>query len=198
MHNPALTETAIHDLLSGRWSARALADKPVTPEQIHALLEAARWAPSAYNVQPWRFVVWDKQSDAASYERAFSALVPFNQGWVKPASLLVGVFANKLNGKGEPNRTAAYDAGAAAFALTLQAHALGLVAHQMTGYDQQKLRSEFAIPDDVEALALIAIAPYGDPTKLDDALRERETGPRSRLPLSQIAFAGEWGKGFGE
>ncbi|MGI4816100.1 MAG: nitroreductase family protein [Janthinobacterium lividum] len=196
MNKPAETSTPIDPLLAGRWSPRALSREVLDKNEIAALLEAARWAPSAYNVQPWRFIVWNRAEDKAAYDKAFAALVPFNQGWVEPANLLVGVFAHTLNAKGEVNRTAPYDAGAAAFSLVLQAHAQGLAAHQMSGFDPNKIRESFAIPSDVEVIALIAIGRYGSTDALDAALREREVGPRSRLPLAEVAYSGAWGKGF--
>jgi nitroreductase len=190
----APTDASVDAMLSGRWSPRAFSDKPVDRELIASLLEAARWAPSSYNMQPWRFIVWDRHADEASFDKAFATLVPFNQGWNAPVPVLIGVFANTLTPKGETNRTAAYDAGAAAMSLVLQAHAMGMAAHQMSGFDPDKLREAFGIPQDVQVLTLISIGFKGDPAQLDDVLREREMAPRSRLPASAIAYAGEWGQ----
>ncbi|MGH8781852.1 nitroreductase family protein [Paraburkholderia sp.] len=193
---PAATDVSIHDLLAGRWSPRAFSNEPVTREQLHSILEAARWAPSSYNAQPWRFVVFDRNTDEAAYKRAFATLVPFNQGWNGPVPVLIAVTAQSLTSKGEVNRCAPYDAGAAALALVLQAHALGLATHQMSGIDVSAFRKEFAIPDDVEVIAMIAVGHYGDPAKLDAALRDRERAARTRVPLGDIAFAGAWKKAF--
>jgi nitroreductase len=168
----------------------------VSREHLHSVLEAARWAPSSYNAQPWRFVVFDRNADEASFKQAFATLVPFNQGWNAPAPVLIAVTTQTLTNKGEVNRTASYDAGAAAMALVLQAHALGLAAHQMSGFDPAAFRKSFKLPDDVEVIAMISIAHFGDVDKLDPVLREREKSVRQRVPLADIAYAGEWKKSF--
>jgi nitroreductase len=195
-HKPAATEVSIHELIAGRWSPRAYANTPVSREHLHAVLEAARWAPSSYNAQPWRFVVFDRHEDEASFKRAFATLVPFNQGWNAPVPVLIAVTTHTLNSKGEVNRCAPYDAGAAAMALVLQAHALGLAAHQMSGFDVNAFRETFKIPDDVEVIAMIALGHYGDAEKLDPVLREREKSARARQPLGEVAYRGAWKKPF--
>jgi nitroreductase len=192
----APTDVAIDPLLAGRWSPRAISDKAVSREQLHSVLEAARWAPSSYNMQPWRFMVFDRSHDETAFKKAFATLVPFNQGWNANVPVLVCVLAKTLTAKGDVNRTAPYDAGAAAFSLTLQAHSLGLAAHQMSGFDTNAFRETFALPDDVEVIAMIALGHHGDPSALDDVLRERENAPRARVALGDIAFDGAWEKGF--
>ncbi|SAK96606.1 oxidoreductase [Caballeronia hypogeia] len=191
-HRPAPTDIAIHPLIAGRWSPRAYADRPVAHAQVIALLEAARWAPSAYNVQPWRFVVFEKASDTAAFERAFRLLVPFNQSWNANAQVLIAVLADTLTAKGEANPSASYDAGAAGMALLLQAHAQGLAAHAMGGFDRTGLKEAFDIPQRFEALSIISIAHHGDARALPDALAERELAPRARLALNDIAQFGGW------
>ena len=193
---PAATDVPIHDLIAGRWSPRAYSREPVSREQLRAVLEAARWAPSSYNLQPWRFLVFDRSTDEVSFKKAFDTLVPFNQGWNANAPVLICVTAHTLTSKGEINRCAPYDAGAAALSLVLQAHALGLAAHQMSGFDVNAFRKAFAVPDDVEVIAMISLAHYGEVDKLDPVLREREKAARTRMPLGDIAFAGAWNKGF--
>jgi nitroreductase len=195
-HKPAPTDVPIHDLIAGRWSPRAYSNEPVSREQLHSVLEAARWAPSSYNLQPWRFMVFDRTADEVTFKKAFDTLVPFNQGWNANAPVLVCVTAQTLTPKGEVNRCAPYDAGAAALSLVLQAHALGLAAHQMSGFDVNAFRKAFAVPDDIEVIAMISIAHYGAVDKLDPVLREREKSVRARVPLGDIAFAGQWGKAF--
>ncbi|MCX4165825.1 MULTISPECIES: nitroreductase family protein [Paraburkholderia] len=192
----APTDVSIHELLAGRWSPRAFSNEPVSREHLHSVLEAARWAPSSFNAQPWRFLVFDRSTDEASFKRAFATLVPFNQGWNGSVPVLIAVTTQTLTSKGEVNRCAPYDAGAAAMALVLQAHALGLAAHQMAGVDINAFRSAFAIPDDVEVIAMISLGHYGDAAKLDPALRDREKAGRTRSPLGEIAFAGAWKKPF--
>jgi nitroreductase len=193
---PAPTNVSIHELIAGRWSPRAYSNQPITREQLHSVLEAARWAPSAYNAQPWRFLTFDRNHDAASFDRAFATLVPFNQAWNAPAPVLIAVVASTLNAKGEPNGTALYDTGAAAMALVLQAHALGLAAHQMAGFDAQALVDAFGIPPEFKVISIISLAHYGDTATLDDTLREREQGPRVRQPIGEVAYEGAWQQAF--
>jgi nitroreductase len=195
-NKPAPTAIPIHELIAGRWSPRAYSSEPVSREHLHAVLEAARWAPSSYHVQPWRVVVFDRSTDEVSFKRAFATLVPFNQGWNAPAPVLIAVTAHSLTSKGEVNRCAPYDAGAAAMALVLQAHALGLAAHQMSGFDVNAFRTAFAIPNEVEIIAMISLGHYGEVEKLDPVLREREKSVRTRLPLGEVAFSGAWKKAF--
>lgn len=192
----APTEVPIHGLLAGRWSPRAYSEKPVTREHLHAVLEAARWAPSSYNVQPWRFIVFDRSVDALAYKEAFATLAPLNQGWNVPVPILIAVTTRTSTAKGDVNRCAQYDAGAAAMALVLQAHALGLAAHQMSTLDVDDFRHKFSIPKDVDVMAVIALGHFGDVASLAPAYRDREQAPRTRLPLSEIVFDGEWGRAF--
>jgi len=195
-HKPASTSVPIHELLAGRWSPRAYSSEPVSREALHAVVEAARWAPSAYNLQPWRFIVFDRATDEAAFKRAFATLVPFNQQWNAPVSVLIVATAHTLNAKGEVNRTAQYDTGAAAMSLVLQAHALGLAAHQMSGFDVPAFRTEFAIPNDVDVLAFISIGHYGDVDKLEPVLREREKAERSRSAVGDVVYEGAWKQPF--
>ncbi|MEX3761395.1 nitroreductase family protein [Paraburkholderia phenoliruptrix] len=189
---PATTEVPINELIAERWSPRAYSDVPVSRADVQSVLEAARWAPSAYNMQPWRFVVFERAVDDVAFSRAFATLVPFNQRWNASAQALIAVTAHTLTPDGEANPTALYDAGAAAFSLVLQAHALGLAAHQMSGFDTDRFRTEFAIPDDVEVITMISLAHYGDHAALGDDLRELESAERTRLPLGEIAYHGAW------
>jgi nitroreductase len=195
-NKPAPTAVAIHELIAGRWSPRAYSSEPVSRENLHAVLEAARWAPSSYNAQPWRFLVFDRSVDEVSFKQAFATLVPFNQGWNASAPVLIAVTTHTLTNKGEVNRCAPYDAGAAAMALVLQAHALGLAAHQMSGFDPNAFRTAFKLPTDVDVIAIISLGHYGDVDKLDPVLREREKSVRQRLPLADIAYGGGWKKVF--
>ena len=135
----APTEIEIDALLAGRWSPRAISNKAVSREQLHSVLEAARWAPSSSNLQPWRFLTFDRNHDEAAFQKAFATLVPFNQGWNANVPVLICVLASTVTPKGEVNRTALYDTGAAGMSLVLQAHALGLLAHQMAGFDTQRV-----------------------------------------------------------
>jgi nitroreductase len=191
-HRPAPTDIDIHPLLAGRWSPRAYGERPVAHEDVLALLEAARWAPSAYNGQPWRFLVFEKGGNADAFERAFATLVPFNQTWNRHAQVLIAVLADTLNAKGEVNPNANYDTGAAALALLLEAHARGLAAHSMSGFDASALRDTFGIAQRYTPLAVISVAHHGDAGVLPEALAEREQAPRKRLPVVGIAQFGAW------
>jgi nitroreductase len=193
---PAPTDVDIHELIAGRWSPRAFADKPVERAQLHRLLEAARWAPSSNNMQPWRFIAFDRERDSAAFQHAFDTLAPTNQKWNAHVPLLVCVAAYSLTPKNEPNKTALYDTGAAAMTLVLQAHSLGLATHQMGGFDRDAFRAAFSIPEDVQLIAMVAIGHFGDPGQLDDVMREREAAPRTRKPLGETAFEGAWNKAF--
>lgn len=196
MKKPAITQVPIHDLLASRWSGRAYdAGKPISREQVVALLEAAHWAPSCYGDQPWRFVVWNRSEDAAGWQRAFECLVPGNQGWVKDAQVLVLVTADTLfQHNGQPNRWGQYDTGAAAVNLCLQAEALGMMAHQMGGVDFDKARATFGVPEQYVPMAMIAVGYPADPATFSDEVRERETAPRKRRALGELFFSGEWAK----
>jgi len=184
----------IHELIANRWSPRAIdPDRPVTRAQITSLLEAARWAPSCFGDEPWRFLVYDRASASEDWERAFACLVEGNQAWVQNAPLLLAAVAGaRFRHNDKPNRWAQYDTGAASVSLCLQASALGLVAHQMGGFDGVRLAKTFDIPDEYTPMAMIAVGHRGDPQLLPEALREKESAQRQRQPLEVIAFAGRW------
>lgn len=196
MKKPAPTQVPIHDLIAARWSGRAYdPDQAVTQEQVIALLEAARWAPSCYGDQPWRLVIWNKAVDPAGWQKAFDCLAPSNQGWVKDAGLLVLVAADTLfNHNGQPNRWAQYDTGAAVENLCLQAEALGLMAHQMGGFDPDKARAAFGVPAQFTLMAMVSVGNPADPAGFSAEVVERENAPRKRRELGELFFAGAWGK----
>lgn len=191
----AKTRAPIHDLIARRWSGRAFdAGKPVSREQILSLLEAARWAPSCYGDEPWRFIVWDKNSDAASWRAAFDCLGEFNQQWVKNAPVLILATADStFRHNGKPNRWGQYDTGAAAENLCLQATARGLMAHQMGGFDTEKTRKSFDIPLEYECMAMIAVGHPASADVLEGDLKTRELAERTRCPLEERFFEGAWG-----
>src|SRR5215475_13723347 len=133
MQNPAPTSVPIHDILLHRWSPRAFSDKPVSPEILHALFEAARWAPSSSNYQPWAYIVGTKESPD-DFAKILSTLVEFNAGWAQNAPVLVMSVAQvKVPKDGSPNRHAFHDVGSASAQLTFEANARGLLVHQMAG-----------------------------------------------------------------
>ncbi len=196
MHKPAITQVTIDTTIANRWSGRAYdAAKSISQAQELALLEAARWAPSCYGDQPWRFIVWNKASDPAAWQQAFDCIVPGNQGWAKDAPLLVLVCADTLFGHNQqPNRFAQYDTGAAAENLCLQATAMGMMAHQMGGYNADLAREKFNIPAQYTLMAMISVGYPADVTTLSGEALVRETAERKRKLLGELFFSGSWGK----
>ena len=193
MKNPAPTEVPIHEIVRHRWSPRAFSEKIVPPEVLRSLFEAARWAPSSSNVQPWAYIVGTKD-EKENFEKVLSTLVEFNQGWAKNAPVLAVSVAQVKNAKdGAPNRWAFHDVGSASAQLTTEASSRGLYVHQMAGLDPEKARKVFQIPEGWEAVAAMAIGYPGDPATLPEKLRERELAPRTRKPLSEFVMTGGWG-----
>ena len=185
----------LHELIQTRRSPRAFSEKQVAPETLVELLEAARWAPSCSNEQPWSFIVTTKQGNAADHARLVGCLVEFNAQWAQHSPvLLLAVARLNFEASGKPNRHAMYDVGQAMNSLSLQATASGLAVHQMAGFDVEKTRQEFSIPADHEPATVAAIGYPGDPADLSEKLRVRELAPRTRRPLSDFVFAGRWGQ----
>jgi nitroreductase len=194
MEKPAETQYPIHELLQRRWSPRAFSDKSVSLEQMRSLLEAARWAPSSNNEQPWTFLVATKQ-DQTDYDRLLNCLRPTNQLWARFAPVLAMSVAKLVfTDDGEPNRHALHDVGLAVENLVVQATALGLMVHQMAGIYPEKVRELYGIPAEYDVVAAIAIGYPGDPSILPDRFRQRESAKRSRKPIADFTFAGYWGR----
>ncbi len=196
MQKLAITQVPINETIANRWSGRAYdASKQVSHMQIIALLEAARWAPSCYGDQPWRFIVWDKNTDVHAWRQAFDCLVPGNQAWVKDAPVLLLTCADTLfNHNQQPNRWAQHDTGAAAENLCLQASGMDLMAHQMGGFNADMAHETFAIPAQYTPMAMIAVGYPADIASLEGEVLAREIAERSRRPLNELFFAGSWGK----
>ena len=194
MEKPAESQYQIHDLIKRRWSPRAFEERPVEPEKLRSLFEAARWAPSSNNEQPWRFLVATKENKA-EYDRFFQCLVEGNQRWVHLAPMLIlSVASLNFEDDAKPNRHALHDTGMAVENLVLQATALGLAVHQMAGFDVEKAHADLRIPPGYEPVAMIAVGYPGDPAVLPDYLRERELKPRDRQPIRDFVFSGQWGQ----
>ena len=193
MQKPATTDHPVHSLIRERWSPRAFSPKAVPPEVLQSLFEAARWAPSSNNEQPWAFIVAARE-DSASHARMLSTLVQSNRAWAGQAPVLV-IAVSKLAfaRSGNPNRNAIYDTGGAVAYLTTEATARGLFVHQMAGFDPGKAIELFSIPGGWEPIAAFVIGYPGDPDSLPDTLRERELAPRNRKPLSEFVMSGSWG-----
>lgn len=193
MEKPAQTASPIHDLLQRRWSPRAFGDRPVAPETLTSLFEAARWAASCFNEQPWRFIVAAKDRPA-EFDRLVGCLVESNAAWAKQAPvLMLSVAALRFQETGKENRHAFHDVGLAVENLIIQATAMGLFVHQMAGFHVEKARADLAIPDGYDPVAMIALGYPGDPEVLPEKLRQRELAPRSREPLARFVFSGAWG-----
>jgi nitroreductase len=193
MEKPADTQYPIHDLFKRRWSPLVFSDQPVESEKLHMLFEAARWAPSSNNEQPWRFIVATKDHET-EWNRLLACLVEGNRKWAYRAPVLIlSVASLNFQEDSTPNRHAFHDTGMAVENLVLQATALGLSTHQMAGFDVEKARADLKIPSGYEPVAVIAVGYPGDPASLPDRLRERELRPRSRQPISEWTFSGQWG-----
>ncbi len=193
MEQPTGTR-GIEELLARRLSPRAFSSQPVEKEKLNLLFEAARWAPSSYNEQPWRFLV-AARDEKGQYDRILGTLMEGNRLWARHAPVLILAVAKKdFSHSGQPNRHALYDTGQAVANLTVQATALELDVHQMAGFDADKARRAFRIPEGYEAVTVMAVGYRGDPEDLPEPLRSREAAPRTRKPIEEIVFSGSWGK----
>ncbi len=186
---------AVEDVLPlfhSRWSPRSFSDREVSTADLEKVFEAARWAASSFNEQPWRFLVGTRGSE--TYKKIFDTLMPFNQLWAASVPVLIlGVAKTTFSHNNTPNRVALYDLGAAASYLTLQAAALGLATHQMGGFDPEAARKAFAISDDYLFGAVIALGYQGEPGALpNEQFLSQEIAPRHRKPLKHIMLT-SWG-----
>lgn len=190
----AYPDHPVHELITRRWSPCAFADRLVSEDTLRSLFEAARWAPSSYNEQPWSYLVATK-ADPAAFEQLLSCLVEGNQQWAKTAPVLaLGCTRLHFARNGNPNTAATHDLGLASANLTLEATARGLVVHQMIGILPDLARTLYRIPESVQPLTALAIGYAGDPDSLPEAYRERDLAPRTRNPLSQFLFQKNGGK----
>ncbi|MGW8247430.1 MAG: nitroreductase family protein [Acidiferrobacterales bacterium] len=191
---PAITSQPIDPLIQKRWSGRAFVEnEPVSREQIVALLEAARWAPSCWNDQPWRYIVFDRFHKKDAWQKAFECLSEGNQKWVIQAPVLLIAFSDtRFTRNGKPNRWGQHDTGAASTSLCLQAASMGLMAHQMGGYDRDKVRATFGIPDQFDILSMIAVGHPANEDQINPDELERELEPRERAPLGERFFDSAW------
>lgn len=177
-----------------RWSPRALSGEELSDEELLPLFEAARWAPSSYNNQPWRFIL--AKRNTPQWEKIFNLMGEFNQGWTKNAAVLVVVIShNNFEHNNNPSVTHSFDTGSAWENLALEASRRKLVAHGMQGFDYEKAKTDLGIPDDYTVEAMIAIGKPGKKEDLSPELQEREV-PSDRKPLSDLLFKGEFGKKY--
>jgi nitroreductase len=184
---PGLNETILR-----RWSPRAFADRPVTHADMNKLFEAARWAASSFNEQPWRFLVGFRGDP--TFLKIFESLAAANQVWAKNAPvLMLSVGKRRFTQNGYPNHYALYDTGAATANIALQATVLGFHTHSMGGFDRDKIRAALQVPEDFEIGAVTAIGYLGTADALPDSLKSAETSARKRKPISEFVFS-EWNR----
>jgi nitroreductase len=189
----AETQFPVHELISERWSARAFSDRPVEPEKLLSILEAARWAASSANEQPWAFLVATRH-EPKNHQAVAGVLVDSNREWAEKAPVLIVAFAHTQFAKnGNPNRYAFHDVGQAVANLSLQVTALGLTLHQMGGFKADEARAAFNVPADWQPVSVIALGYPGDAESLAEKLREREIAQRQRKPLETFVFSETWG-----
>jgi len=195
MHNKsAISSVAIHEIISNRWSPRSFdPTKSIDEQTLTALFEAARWAPSCFNDQPWRFVVCRKQEGETAWNNLLNCLGEKNQMWAKNAPVLVlSVAMHNFGHNDKPNRWAPFDTGAACINLCLQATALGLISHQMGGFDADQTKQLFKLPDTCTPMSVIAIGYQAELEHLTDDLKNIELRERSRKPLRECFYFGAW------
>lgn len=189
---PAPTDVDIHPLISYRWSPRAISTRPVEPEKVKRVLEAARWAPSSFNEQPWRFLV--ATADQPDWLERLQSYLSAGNVWAKSAPVLIAsAYLTHFTHNEKPNASALRDLGAAEQNMTLQAYASGLVMHQIAGFDRQRLKQEL-LPEGFEPGAMSALGYLGDTEQLGEELQERERRPRLRKPLAEFVFGPRWGE----
>jgi nitroreductase len=193
MEKPATLDHPLHDLMRRRWSPRAFASKSVPREALRSVLEAARWSPSASNLQPWHFIV-ARSDEKDEFARMLSCLVPYNQDWCKSVPVLMLTVARVIGDDGGRNGSAAYDVGQAVAHLSIQAMALGLSVHQMAGIEAARIRELYAVPETHDPLTAIALGYVGNPESLNEKLKARELAPRERRPQDDFVFAGRFGQ----
>ena len=191
----ASTTYPIVDLLANRWSPRAFADRAVPADVLGSLFEAARWAPSSRNLQPWHFVIAERHRDPDGFARILSTLVGANKSWGKRASvLLIAVTEPKPENVKGGNTYAFYDVGQAMAHLSIQAMSCGLYIHQMGGFRRDMAQELLEIPDRYQPVVSAAIGYLADPSIRSETMRERELAPRDRHPLSEQVFSAKWGQ----
>lgn len=182
------SEKSLASLMESRHSGRTFDPaKPVSQEQLEKIVKAARFSPSCYNDQPWSFIIANKNTDPEAYQKVFNTLVEFNQGWAKNAPvLIVSVAGSNYRKNGKPNRFGQYDTGAAAMSMMYEAAAIGLMAHQMGGFDDKAVREAFNIPEDYTPMSVMALG-YEAVNAPD-----KDT-PKERIPEKTNFFFGKWG-----
>jgi nitroreductase len=194
MDKPAPVDHPIEEILKRRWSPRAFSHRIVERDKLQRMFEAARWAASSFNEQPWSFIVATKEKPD-EYAALLSCLTEKNQQWARRAPVLM-VSVAKLNFEknGKPNRHAFHDVGMAVSNLIVQATALGLYVHQMAGFSVETVRETYGVPEGFEPVAAVAVGYPDDPNVLPEQFRQQEVGPRQRKPIDSFIFEAKWGE----
>ncbi|NNE37327.1 MAG: nitroreductase family protein [Gammaproteobacteria bacterium] len=192
----ASTRFPINQYLANRWSGRIYdPDKYISTEDRIILAEAARWSPSCFGDEPWRFIFCDKSNNEDAWQNAFDCLVEGNQSWARNAPLLIMISSDTLFARNEnPNRWGSYDTGAAAMGLSIQATEMGIMVHQMGGFNVDKARQVFAIPERFTPMAMMTAGYQIAMESIPEDMKERELAERVRKPLEECFYDGEWGK----
>ncbi len=194
MIKQATPDHPVHELIARRWSPYGFDEQPVAREEVCALFEAARWAASSFNEQPWRYIVALRE-DAEEFGRLLSCLAGQNQAWAGSAPVLaLGVVRLHFERNDAPNAVALHDLGLASGNLSLEATARGISVHQMRGILPDRARELYRVPPRFEAITELAIGYAASPDTLTGPLRERDLSPRARRPLGEFVFSGAWGK----
>ncbi len=193
LHKRATPDHPIQRLIAERWSPYGFADRSVSEADLRALFEAARWAASSYNEQPWRYILATR-ANGADFERLLSCLVAGNQAWAKAAPVLaIGCTHLRFARNDIPNAAALHDLGLASATLTFEATARNLFVHQMIGIVPDRVRELYQVPEDVQPLTGLAIGYAADPESLSEPFRGRDLAPRVRNPLAEFVFQSAWG-----
>ena len=192
MNKPANTNLDIIDPIKNRWSPRAFSEKEIDNDTLTRIFEAARWAPSSMNEQPWSFI-FVRNSDENNFNKVVNSLMETNKEWASKVPLLIVTIIKTFYSRNESaNKVAMYDVGQAAAYLSLQASAEGIFVHQMGGFDKAELKKSMELPDGYEPVTVIAAGYAGNPETLPEKFKKREFAERERQPLNEFVFESEW------
>jgi nitroreductase len=188
------TSEPVNDIIASRWSGVSYdAERPVSEEQLHSIMEAARWAPSCYGDQPWRYIICNKATHPEAWQKLYDCLAEGNQPWCSNVPVLIAAcHDSQFTMNDNPNPWGAYDTGAASVSLCLQATHLGLMGHQMAGFSADLIREKFEVPARYIPIAVIAIGYQTTEEQVPEDFKARELAPRQRNPLSENFFMGSW------
>jgi nitroreductase len=187
---PATTAYPVHELIRNRWSPRSFSAEPIAQDTLNQVFEAASWAFSAMNAQPWQYIYAHK-ADTEAFQKILDTLMPGNQPWAKNAAVLIIALANTTHADGQPNGAAMHDLGAANATLFLEATALGIYGHVMGGFDREKARRDFHLLDNLAPAVVIGLGYLGEAEQLEEPFLSREKAARSRKPVVEFAFQNE-------